>query len=103
MANGEVFDLVAGDVENGLGTMFGPDPPEGERPVIVHPEFEGEHPIGNDEIAAVPWIYRCKHDGDFLRLFPTARHLEIHGTTFVDNRRGETLMWRYVDWLGVIN
>ena len=101
MPNGEIFQQVAADVERGFKGTFDPDP-EQQDAVVPHPAFEGAEPIANDVIAAVPWVYRCVHDGDFEGMFRTNRKLEIHGVTFVDNRKSETTMHRLVDWMGVV-
>ena len=104
MANGEIFDLVANDITDGLGSMFSG---EGDPPVIPHPSFDEARVIGDGDVAAVPWVYRCRHTGDFNGLFKTDRPLEIHGVTLVDNRPlradppGPNLCYRYVDWMGV--
>jgi len=102
MPNGEILHVVQEDVMNGLRTMFSPDG-KPEEAVIVNPNLDDGVLIGNEKLAAVPWIYSCIHDGQFLGMFRTDRRLKIHGVTFVDNRRGETLMHRYVDWMGVAN
>jgi hypothetical protein len=103
MPNGEVVQLVQEDVLNGLRGMFGPDG-KPEEAVKVNPNLDDDGAlIGDERLAAVPWIYSCIHDGDFLGMFRSDLPLQIHGVTFVDNRKGETLMHRYVDWMGVAN
>jgi hypothetical protein len=102
MPNEEIVNIIRGDVENGLQGMFGRRAEFSEQPVIVNPELDdGEQPF--QSLAAVPWVYRCAHDGNFQGLFPTGKELEIHGVTFVDNRGGQQQLYRYVDWLGVVN
>jgi hypothetical protein len=101
MPNKEIFRIVADDVTQGLQGMFG-SRAEFDEPVIVNSDLDdGDQPI--QSLAAVPWIYRCVHDGNFQGLFQTGTELEIHGVTFVDNRGGQQQLYRYIDWLGVVN
>ena len=101
MASEEILRIVRSDIEQGLGPMFGPREVQGEA-VIVNPDLDDEEEsIGSERLTAVPWIYRCLHDGDFEGLFPTGVDLDIHGVTFVDNRKEELVLFRYVDWMGV--
>lgn len=105
MPNDEIFELVAKDITDGLGTMFAGI--EEDTPVIPHPAFDEARVVGNEEVAAVPWVYRCVHTGNFNGLFKTGRRLDIHGVTLVDNRPRfadpprPTVCYRYVDWMGV--
>ena len=97
----DLHRLVFDDVSTGLSTMFSRDD-DLDEPVAVNSEIDDEDGvIGDDLLSVVPWVFSCVHDGDFLGLFPTGRKLRIQGVTFVDSRRGETLMHRYVDWMGV--
>jgi hypothetical protein len=98
--NQEIFSIVADDVVSGLGPMFGSRLSGSS--VAVHPDFAEEELIGNDDLAVVPWIYYCRHDGDFQGMVRTERDVDIHGVTFVDNRGDETVLHRLVDWTGVL-
>ena len=101
MANEEALRIVRYDIQHGLGHMFGPRGLQ-EESVIVNPDLDdAEESIGSTVLSAVPWIYRCVHDGDCEGLFQTGMELEIHGVTFVDNRKDEVALYRYVDWMGV--
>ena len=108
MPNQRILQTVSDDVTNGLKGSFGRRAESDEEPVVVHPELDdGNQDGGEDQpvprLIAVPWIYRCVHDGDFQGLFRTGRELEIHGVTFVDGRTGTDVLARYVDWMGVVN
>ena len=113
LPNDDVVAQVRDDVLTGLGAMFVPNP-DADPQFVVHPEFEDEGLIGNERVAVVPWIYyglnnrsRADRGPDpdppyvFEDLFRSDDAVEIHGVTFVDNREGEPMMHRYVDWLGV--
>jgi hypothetical protein len=104
MPNAEIAQIVKEDVVYGLQGVFGRRVEFDEEPVIVNPALDdgdAEQPI--QSLTAVPWIYRCLHDGDFQGLFRTGKELEIHGVTFVDGRGGSQMLHRYVDWMGVVN
>jgi len=100
MPNDEIFNLVALDITDGLGSMFSA---RDDQPVVSPSKFDDPRVIGDGAVAAVPWVYRCQHTGDFEGLLPTNRPIDIHGVTLVDNRDGATVCYRYVDWLGVVN
>ena len=103
MPNQEIVRIVLDDVTHGLGGSFGPRGGDSsDEPVIIHPDLDdGDQTLLN--ITAVPWIYRCVHDGDFQGMFITGKELEIHGVTLVDGRGDTQVLYRYVDWLGVVN
>ena len=102
MPNQEIVRIVLDDVTHGLESSFGRRGDSSDEPVIVHPDLDdGDQPLQN--ITAVPWIYRCVHDGDFQGMFITGKELEIHGVTLVDGRGDTQVLYRYVDWLGVVN
>jgi hypothetical protein len=96
------FAVVMHDVVTGLGDSFTPRFGDAAESFRVAERFEEADVIGNDQIAAVPWTYFAVHSGDFLCLFPTNREVTIQGMTFVDNRKDDPVLHRYVDWTGVI-
>jgi hypothetical protein len=96
----ESFAIVRQDLVEGLGKTFAPM--EGDDSVAVAKWFADEEVIANERVAAVPWSYRSRHTGDFQGLLPTNRPLLVEGVTFVDRRRDEVVLHRYVDWAGVI-
>jgi hypothetical protein len=106
MDSDESFAIVQKDIIAGLGGVFTADNEEDDdddmNAVRVADRFRDEEVITNELVAAVPWVYRCRHTGDFNGLFPTGRSLEVKGVTFVDRREGQLLLHRYVDWEGVI-
>jgi hypothetical protein len=97
------FDTVMKDVAAILGDSFSPRHAEDDdEPAFrVSKHFKGAEVISNDQVAAVPWTYLCKHTGDFQCLFPTGRDVTIEGLTLVDSREGETVLHRYIDWMGL--
>jgi hypothetical protein len=100
------FELVRDDVLAALAEIFEPRGDETEMfGVREELEVEGEEQevISNGTLVAVPWVYRCRHTGDFQGLFPTGRDLRIDGVTLVDRSHGEALFYRYIDWAGVIS
>ena len=102
MPNNEIVQIIRDDITSALQGMFGTRVDFSEEPVIVNPQLDdGEQPAQN--LAPVPWIYRCVHDGNFMGLFRTGKELEIHGVTYFDNRVGRQVLHRYIDWLGVVN
>jgi hypothetical protein len=93
------FGIVQDDLRQGLGHIF---ETETDDAVRVTDDLREEETIGNGTIFAVPWVYEGRHVGDFQGLYPTGRMLRIEGVTLVDQRGGETLLRRYVDWASVI-
>lgn len=103
MDSDESFAIVQKDIIAGLGEVFAADNDGDDSDAVrVADRFRDEEVITNEAVAAVPWVYRCRHTGDFNGLFRTGRSLEIKGVTFVDRRGGQLLLHRYVDWEGVI-
>jgi hypothetical protein len=97
------FAVVMDDVITGLGGGFSPrwDPADRDS-FVVSKHFKEEDVIGSESVVAVPWTYYAAHTGDFECLFRTGREVTIEGMTFVDTRRDETVLHRYVDWIGVV-
>jgi hypothetical protein len=61
----------------------------------------------NEDVVAIPWAYRCTHDGFFLGVAPTYLDIVLRGATFVDTRSGPDdrdnwIYYRYVDYLGAL-
>lgn len=105
MDSDESFAIVQRDIVAGLGEVFTAvkaDDGDDVDAVRVADRFRDEEVITNELVAAVPWVYSCRHTGDFNGLFRTGRSLEIKGVTFVDRRDGQVMLHRYVDWEGVI-
>jgi len=103
MDSDESFTIVQKDIIAGLGAAFeAVNERDDSDAVRVADRFRDEEVITNEAVTAVPWVYRCRHTGDFNGLFPTGRLLEVKGVSFVDRRGGELLLHRYVDWEGVI-
>jgi len=95
----ETFEVVRKDFESVAREAF--EPSDDEAFAVVE-DLRGEEMLTNGNVTVVPWVYRCRHVGDFNGLFPTQRELQIDGVTIVDDRGGETLLRRYIDWGGVI-
>jgi hypothetical protein len=98
----DALQRVRGDIGKGVGEVFGPF----DEAAVTVPEGL-EHLIADTEgaVVAVPWIYSCRHIGNFKGLLPTDRPIEMHGVTFVNFTEGEDtpVFHRYIDWLGVVN
>jgi SnoaL-like polyketide cyclase len=97
----ESFEFVRDDLTTGLAGVFEPLD-DSDETFGVREQLESQEVIANAAVAAVPWVYRCRHVGEFQGLFPTGRELRIDGVTIVDRSGGEPLFYRYIDWAGVI-
>jgi hypothetical protein len=112
MADRELEDLVARDIEVGLAGGSA-ETDEAPRQAIFAPidgvDFsQGELPgvtvrTVDRNRAAVEWTYRCQHVGHFAGIMPTDKTLVIHGVTIVERRPDrEPRFRRYVDWAEVM-
>ena len=94
------FATVKDDAVQGLQPGFTPRDGDADKWFRVSEHFVEAEVIGNDEVTTVPWTYQAVHTGDFQCLFRTGRLVIIRGVTVVDNR-GDPVLHRYVDWLGL--
>jgi hypothetical protein len=98
----KALEDVQRDIASGIEKVFAP----AEGSIVEPPPELVAHLEGTEAaVVAVPWVYRCVHVGDFQKLLPTGREIEMHGVTFVNYTQGEEnpTFHRYVDWLGVVN
>ena len=83
-----ILDIVRDDIIAGLSAVFAADDERDDsEPIRIADTFHDEEVITNEAVAAVPWVYSCRHTGDFNGLLRTNRPLEIKGVTFVDQPR----------------
>jgi hypothetical protein len=99
----DAFAAAQEDIVGGLSPAFEPVDDDDGNGFEQSKHFRDMTTIAdeNGEVAAVVWTYRCRHVDWFGTVPPTGEVLTIRGTTVVDNRGGETLFHRYVDWLAV--
>jgi hypothetical protein len=93
----EVVELVANDVEEGLGQFFSPEGPSGgfKLAPFVEPHVHGGQ-------AWVAWTFSGVHDkAAFAGLYPTKLPVEVHGVTLVDTTTDPPQFRRYIDWIDV--
>jgi hypothetical protein len=95
------FDLARDDIMQGLSPAFEPISDDDGDGFEMGAHFRDIDTIVTDDLAAVPWQYRCQHVDWFQSAPPSQAVLTIRGTTIVDGRGRDVLYHRYVDWLAV--
>jgi hypothetical protein len=101
----EALQAVAEDLAEGFGGMFREVEPV--RPVGVFAEQAvGALPSPDaDERAALvsvlAWEWPVHHVGSIQGTPATLRDVTLRGMTVIDERSGERLFSRYIDWLGL--
>src|SRR5665213_1161116 len=94
----DVQDLVAMDVEQGIGRYFAAT--DGFIPL---PGFTESGPISNDRYTAQMWEYRGVHSAAFQGISATGNPVVVRGVTVVDGRdSNDPKFHRYIDWLEVM-
>jgi hypothetical protein len=99
----EAIELVARDVESGMGEWLRADVDSLERAGFrVLEEFaRDENGIRGAEsgTVAVPWAWVGRHDADVMGFAPTGRVIELRGVTMVRDTEDGPAFTRFVDWI----
>lgn len=99
-----VLEAVAADIAGGFEGVFS----SGEFRRELHGSDLDENEVfaTAKELVAVPWVYRCRHIGDFLGVPPTFIEIELRGATFVRVVSPDPKEWdyfRYIDYVGALH
>ena len=93
----DLHELVDRDVSDGLVDAF--QRTEGLGSLDTFGTLD--EPISSGTHDVLPWQWAGRHMGSLAGIPPTGRDVVVRGVTIVENRDGELVYHRFVDWLGV--
>jgi hypothetical protein len=95
------LDNVASRVEDDTTACFGEVFPSAEGFAVAEPFASTEGDVTNGTVSALAWTWSGRDTEGFNGLGPTGEKIVVRGVTVVEERAGELLFHRYIDWTDV--